>query len=197
MGNNTIFWKRFLAFIIDSIIISFVCTLIVMPFLDSNKINKLSDNTKSIVEDFSNNKISIEEYTDQVNNIEYQLSKEMGLYSLLMIVVGISYYGIYQYKTSKTLGKKLMHIKLDSNDGELTLNQVLFRCLIINCLIFSFIELVFLVFANSSIYLVASSTLHMIYYFILISSFFMITFRKDKRGLHDVICNTKVVNCDK
>ena len=46
-------------------------------------------------------------------------------------------------------------------------------------------------------YLVASSTLHMIYYFILISSFFMITFRKDKRGLHDVICNTKVVNCDK
>ncbi|MBQ1551342.1 MAG: RDD family protein [Bacilli bacterium] len=197
MGNNTIFWKRFLAFIIDSIIISFVCTLIVMPFLDSNKINKLSDNTKSIVEDFSNNKISIEEYTDQLNNIEYQLSKEMGLYSLLMLVVGISYYGIYQYKTSKTLGKKLMHIKLDSNNGELTLNQVLFRCLIINCLIFSFIELVFLVFANSSIYLVASSTLHMIYYFILISSFFMITFRKDKRGLHDVICNTKVVNCDK
>ena len=197
MGNNTIFWKRFLAFIIDSIIISFVCTLIVMPFLDSNKINKLSDNTKSIVEDYTNNKISIEEYTDQLNNIEYQLSKEMGLYSLLMLVVGISYYGIYQYKTSKTLGKKLMHIKLDSNNGELTLNQVLFRCLIINCLIFSFIELVFLVFANSSIYLVASSTLHMIYYFILISSFFMITFRKDKRGLHDVICNTKVVNCDK
>lgn len=197
MGNNTIFWKRFLAFIIDSIIISFVCALIAVPFLDSNKVTKLTNDTKSIVEDYTNDKISIEEYTDQVNNIEYQLSKEMGLYSLLMIVVGISYYGIYQYKTSKTLGKKLMHIKLDSNDGELTLNQVLFRCLIINCLIFSFIELVFLVFANSSIYLVASSTLHMIYYFILISSFFMITFRKDKRGLHDVICNTKVVNCDK
>ena len=197
MGNNTIFWKRFLAFIIDSIIISFVCALIAVPFLDSNKVTKLSNDTKSIVEDYTNDKISIEEYTDQVNNIEYQLSKEMGLYSLLMIVVGISYYGIYQYKTSKTLGKKLMHIKLDSNNGELTLNQVLFRCLIINCLIFSFIELVFLVFANSSIYLVASSTLHMIYYFILISSFFMITFRKDKRGLHDVICNTKVVNCDK
>jgi len=197
MGNNTIFWKRFLAFIIDSIIISFVCALIAVPFLDSNKVTKLSNDTKSIVEDYTNDKISIEEYTDQVNNIEYQLSKEMGLYSLLMIVVGISYYGIYQYKTSKTLGKKLMHIKLDSNNGELTLNQVLFRCLIINCLIFSFVELVFLVFANSSIYLVASSTLHMIYYFILISSFFMITFRKDKRGLHDVICNTKVVNCDK
>ena len=197
MGNNTIFWKRFLAFIIDSIIISFVCALIAVPFLDSNKVTKLTNDTKSIVEDYTNDKISIEEYTDQVNNIEYQLSKEMGLYSLLMIVVGISYYGIYQYKTSKTLGKKLMHIKLDSNDGELTLNQVLFRCLIINCLIFSFIELVFLVFANSSIYLVASSTLHMIYYFILISSFFMITLRKDKRGLHDVICNTKVVNCDK
>ncbi len=197
MGNNTVFWKRFLAFIIDSIIISFVCALIAVPFLDSNKVTKLSNDTKSIVEDYTNNKISIEEYTDQLNNIEYQLSKEMGLYSLLMLVVGISYYGICQYKTSKTLGKKLMHIKLDSNDGELTLNQVLFRCLIINCLIFSFIELVFLVFANSSIYLVASSTLHMIYYFILISSFFMITFRKDKRGLHDVICNTKVVNCDK
>ena len=197
MGNNTIFWKRFLAFIIDSIIISFVCALIAVPFLDSNKVTKLSNDTKSIVEDYTNDKISIEEYTDQVNNIEYQLSKEMGLYSLLMLVVGISYYGIYQYKTSKTLGKKLMHIKLDSNNGELTLNQVLFRCLIINCLIFSFIELVFLVFANSTIYLVASSTLHMIYYFILISSFFMITFRKDKRGLHDVICNTKVVNCDK
>ena len=197
MGNNTIFWKRFLAFIIDSIIISFVCALIAVPFLDSNKVTKLSNDTKSIVEDYTNYKISIEEYTDQVNNIEYQLSKEMGLYSLLMIVVGISYYGIYQYKTSKTLGKKIMHIKLDSNKGELTLNQVLFRCLIINCLLFTFVDLVFLVFASSSIYLVASSTLHMIYYFILFVSFFMIIFRKDNRGLHDIICNTKVVNCDK
>ena len=197
MGNNTIFWKRFLAFIIDSIIISFVCALIAVPFLDSNKVTKLTNDTKSIVEDYTNDKISIEEYTDQINNIEYQLSKEMAIYSLLVLIAGISYYGIYQYKTGKTLGKKILHIKLDSNNGELTLNQALFRCLIINSLIFSFIELVFLVFANSSIYLVASSTLHMIYYFILISSFFMITFRKDKRGLHDVICNTKVVNCDK
>ena len=185
MGNNTIFWKRFLAFIIDSIIISFVCALIAVPFLDSSKVNKLTDDTKSIIEDYTNNKISIEEYTDQINNIEYQLSKEMAIYSLLVLIAGISYYGIYQYKTGKTLGKKILHIKLDSNNGELTLNQALFRCLIINSLIFSFIELV------------ASSTLHMIYYFILISSFFMITFRKDKRGLHDVICNTKVVNCDK
>ena len=197
MGNNTIFWKRFFAFIIDSIIISFVCTLIVMPFLDSNKINKLSDDTKSIITDYTNDKISIEEYTDQLNNIEYQFSKEMGIYSLLMIVAGITYYGIYQYKTSKTLGKKIMKIKLDSNNGELTLNQVLFRCLIINCLLFTFVDLVFLVFASSSIYLVASSTLHMIYYFILFVSFFMIIFRKDNRGLHDIICNTKVVNCDK
>ena len=197
MGNNTILWKRFLAFIIDSIIISFVCALIAVPFLDSNKVNKLSNDTKLIIVDYTNNKISIEEYNDQVKNIEYQLSKEMAIYSLLVLIAGISYYGIYQYRTGKTSGKKIMHIKLDSNNGELTLNQTLFRCLIINSLIFSFIELVFLVFANSSIYLVASSTLNMIYYFILILSFFMINFRKDKRGLHDIICNTKVVDCDK
>ena len=95
MGNNTIFWKRFLAFIIDSMIISFVCTLIAMPFLDSNKVNKLSDDTRSIVEDYTNDKISIEEYTDQLNNLEYQFSKEMGIYSLLMLVAGILYYGNY------------------------------------------------------------------------------------------------------
>ena len=170
MGNSALFWKRFLAFIIDSFIISFICVFIAMPFLNSNKINKLSDDTKSIITDYTNDKISIEEYTDQLNNIEYQFSKEMGIYSLLMIVAGIAYYGIYQY---------------------------LFRCLIINCLLFTFVDLVFLVFASSSIYLVASSTLHMIYYFILFVSFFMIIFRKDNRGLHDIICNTKVVNCDK
>ena len=54
MGNNTIFWKRFLAFIIDSIIISFVCALIAVPFLDSSKVNKLTDDTKSIIEDYTN-----------------------------------------------------------------------------------------------------------------------------------------------
>ena len=160
MGNSALFWKRFLAFIIDSFIISFICVFIAMPFLNSNKINKLSDDTKSIITDYTNDKISIEEYTDQLNNIEYQFSKEMGIYSLLMIVAGITYYGIYQYKTSKTLGKKIMKIKLDSNNGELTLNQVLFRCLIINCLLFTFVDLVFLVFASSSIYLVANVYSH-------------------------------------
>ena len=196
MGNSTLFWKRLLAFIIDSLIISFVCTLIAVPFVDSKKVNKLSEDTITIIEDYTSDKISIEEYSDQLNNMEYQLSKEMEIYSLLMLIAGVSYFGVYQYKTSKTLGKKIMKIKLDSNKGELTLNQVLFRCLIINSLLFSFIELVLLVFADSSFYLVGTATLRMIYYFILIVSFFMIIFRKDNRGLHDVICNTKVVNCD-
>lgn len=197
MGNNALFWRRFLAFIIDSIIIGFVCALLAVPFLNSEKINKLSNDTKTIIADYSNEKISIEEYSDQIANIEYQFSKETVIYSLFMLIAGISYYGIYQYKTSRTLGKRIMKIKLDSNNGDLTLNQVLFRCLIINYLIFSFIELVFLVFASSSVYMLASSTLHYIYQFILIISFFMISFRKDRRGLHDIICNTKVVNYDK
>ena len=197
MGNRALLWKRILAFVIDSIIISFVCSLLTVPFLDSAKVNKLSDDTKTIIADYTSDKISIEEYSDQISNIEYQFSKEMGIYSLLMLVVGVSYYGVYQYKTSRTLGKKIMKIKIDADKGDLTLNQVLFRCLIINCLLFSFVDLVFLVFANSTIYLVASSTLHYIYYFILVISFFMIISRKDKRGLHDIICNTKVVNYDK
>ena len=93
-----------------------------------------------------------------------------------------------------TLGKKLLRIKIESEDDDLTMNQMVIRGLIINGILFNIIELSLLLFLPKALYLNAYSSIELVKYSLYIVIAFMVMFRKDRRGLHDIICHTKVVN---
>ena len=63
--EKALFIQRFAAFILDVFIVSMVASMIAYPFLDMNSIDKLSESSTQIVEDYMKQEISIEEYTNE------------------------------------------------------------------------------------------------------------------------------------
>lgn len=87
--------------------------------------------------------------------------------SLIVNLFGLFYFVILQYNDGQTLGKKLMKIKVVPSDDrpELSLGQVFGR---------EFIGRIVMVFT-------------------FLIGYLMVIFRKDRRGLHDLMFKTQVI----
>ena len=140
--------------------------------------------------------IDVKEYTDIVLEDNYNISKGTVLISLTSIIIYILYFVVYQvYNNGQTVGKKLMKIKVKSiTDEPLSINTMLFRTLIIYGIAANIINLILILLLKKELYLSISNTISIIQSLIVIISVFMILFSKQKRGIHDIITKTEVVN---
>ena len=193
--NRAGFLVRTCAFIIDMFIVAFVASLLAMPFLDQDNSEKINKQITEIVQKGANQEISMDTYMTELKPLLYQSDRNNGIYTIFTLVLSILYFIVYQFYTKQTIGKKLFKIKVEANKGELTMNNMLFRGLIIDSILFALLAFIFVIFGNVDTYYVAKMTVNSIYYLILFISACMIIFNKDRRGLHDIICNTKVVKC--
>ena len=102
---------------------------------------------------------------------------------------------IYQfYFNGQTLGKKILGIKVVSNDSKpLTIDNYIYRSFIVNSILFNIITFSFVVFASKEVWLVGISVFGLLNYLVLFICLLMIIFNKDGRGLQDLVGNTKVV----
>ena len=124
------------------------------------------------------------------------MNKETVIESLVKIVITIAYFGTYAYYSNgQTFGKKFMKIKVVSDDNkEVNHFSMLSRSLLINGVLLSIIEVVLLFLPKDKYFLIISPFEYIMMLFMIISMF-MIIFRNDKRGLHDLVCKTKVIRC--
>ena len=134
--KNASFVQRLGAYLIDMFLILLISSIVTMPFTSSNNYEKLSEETNKVVEEYTNGKIDMNTYMNRVSSISYDMARETGLSSIIMIAVYVLYFIVYQYyNKGQPVGKKLMKIRI-------------------------------------------------------------VLSRKDKRGLLDIICHTKVVNVE-
>ncbi len=109
-------WKRVLAYIIDTIIISFVIS---MPF-------------QGVLEDLQGdvaNKGFLETYTFFSQNPYFLESVFPHLISIFFIVSALSilYWAILEYKIGQSVGKILMRLRVISDDKKLTFGRCIIR----------------------------------------------------------------------
>ena len=196
--EKALFIQRFAAFILDVFIVSMVASMIAYPFLDMNSIDKLSESSTQIVEDYMKQEISIEEYTNESISVSYEMARKQGILSLITIFLNILYFVVFQIKNDgQTIGKKLLKIKVSSNDGnQLTMNQMIFRSLIINSILIDMVNFCVLLFTNQMAYFYGVGILSMIQFTIIAASGFMVMFSEKRQGIHDLIAHTDVVKCD-
>ena len=111
------------------------------------------------------------------------------------VVLLILYFIVFQfYNKGQTFGKKLMKLRVVNNNGnELTLNQVTCRALIIDSILINLFMIAALLFSGRNYYYYASLSLQILSGIIIFVTLMMIFFRKDGRGLHDVVTGTKVI----
>ena len=195
MKNNALFIQRFAAFIIDIMIISLIASFISTPFINPSNNKKLSSQSSELVEKVLAGEIDQEEYIEKASVITYRIDRNNSLYTIINILLGIAYFIIYQfYKQGQTIGKQIFKIKISSREGELSMNQMIVRGLVIDMILFDLIRFAFCMFTDSSNYFLGYTSVLIVEIIILSLCGFMVMFRKDRRGLHDIICNTKVVN---
>ena len=194
MKRRAIFIERLGAFLIDIIIISLIANIIATVFVNQDNINKLSEQEITLLNDYKDNKIDVNTFTEEASSISYESSKLLIPYTIIYICLSIGYYVIFQQKNGQTLGKKLLKIKIKSDKGKLTINQMVIRSLIINAIFFNIIDLAAILFLSKGMYMNAYFSIKIVEYILFIVIAFMVMFRKDKCGLHDIVCHTKVVS---
>lgn len=192
------FGKRFASYVVDFIIIMVVLNLISYIIPESKNLknlnNELNEITAKYLEQEEHTEEEVREYMDSTAPITYRIDKENFIFSVVGIVVYILYYVVFQYKNNgQTLGKKLMGIKVEKENGEISINDFIFRSFIVNSVLFNMLILVFLFTTKDTTYISLVGILGMIQFIVMIVSACMIIFRKDKKSLQDVITNTKVV----
>ncbi len=197
--ENAYFIKRLGALILDMIIVSTVVSMLTFFVNNNSNYEKLTKEYNDVMEQAMDKKTSPKEYKkllSKASDISYDLSKQTVVVSFVSLTMYILYFIVFQfYNKGQTIGKKLMKIKIESNDGkDLTMNQLAVRSLIINSILANLILLAVIILGSKNVYFVSSTTVSMIQYIIIFTTAMMILFRKDKRGLHDVITNTKVIN---
>lgn len=193
---KALFSQRFVAFMIDLILVSFITSLVTAIIPTNSSIDKLYDQQVKIVENYTNQKITMQEYVNQLVDINYDIAKQTGIITLVSIAISLLYYVLYVYKNDgQSIGKKMMKIRIQKKDKdkELTMNDLLFRTMILQGTLVSIIGFCTILFLDKDTYLATNSLLNLIQYSILIISFFLIAFTKERQGLHDMVAKTEVV----
>lgn len=193
--NKSNFGKRLVAYILDAIIVSLIFSFLTMFIKESNNLINLNNQLNTISENFINKTITMKEYFNQYSSIEYLVNKEMFLQNLFSLILMIGYFVILPYYyNGQTIGKKLMKIKIVKEDDKLTINDLALRSLLANGIAMTFIELALIFLIKDTAYFIAISILSFIQFLLVITSIFMILYRKDKKALHDIVCKTLVVD---
>ena len=193
-NERAYFVQRLIAFIIDILIVYFIASLVATPFVDTKESEKLTNEVKELLNKVTNQEISNKEFAEENMDLSYRLARKNGIISLITIVFNVLYFIVYQlYNKGQTIGKKLMKIRIKSDVGELTMNQMIFRAFIANSILLDLITFMFMLSNSKIIYFYGITTFSTIQYTITFISILMVLMRKDGRAVHDLLFHTRVV----
>ena len=192
MNRMASFLDRSFAFIIDLLIISLLISVICSGISNDTELTtRISElETKLVSGEVMSDEI-MEEYTDLI----YDSQKSMILTSSINIALYFAYFVVFQFMNNgQTFGKKLLKLKIvSSDDGNVSMLRMLIRYLFIVNIFSGLFNIILLFVLPKNIYLMTYLSLTSIESIFMIMSLLFVLYRKDKRGLHDLMAKTKVI----
>lgn len=188
------FIKRLLAYLIDIIIFTAIFSIFSQVIPQNNNITVLNQQLTQLSENVLAGETTMSVYLNQYATIVHSMDKELFLSNLLNLVLMIGYFVMLPfYYNGQTIGKKILRIKIVKDDGDLTINDLIFRNIIINGFLYTLIGFALLFITSDYSYLIITSILGFVQILLVIISAFMILYRRDKKGLQDLWFKTTVV----
>lgn len=188
------FFDRLTAYIIDVIIISLITSIIFTSIPTNNK--ELEKQLSSLQDEVLSNSITYEEFVDEYQDLYYKNKKDTMTQSAITLTITIAYFVIFQYMNKgQTIGKKILHLRVVDNNTEkpLSIFKGLIRSLLIWNILSGTLGIVLIYILNKESYITSNLIISSIEsIFIFITAMFTL-YRKDNRGLHDIIINSKVI----
>lgn len=192
------FVQRLFAYMIDIMIISLAYALLtaLIPVSESYKL--ASDRLESEYVDLIQTP-EREDFMSKVDAIQedaYIVGKTQSLLQLIEVVLYIIFFGVVQFFLGgSSLGKKVTKIKIVDIDGkEVSQNRLILRTVLNYTIYISVIQVLIYYLLPSSVCIYALAPFTIIGGLYNIINLFMILFKKDGRGLTDIICKTKVTS---
>lgn len=189
------FIKRLCAYIIDILLITLVMTIITSVIPLPKEIQSYDKELEVSMQKVINKEIDIDTYSNQVYDLAYDYDSAMVGHNIISAFIYILYFIIFQfYNKGQTIGKKIMKIGIIKEGKELTINDLVLRNIFINGILFNLILLMFVLLVGRRNYSSINMFFSIVNTLFIIISAMLILFKKNKRGLHDMLANTKVIN---
>lgn len=184
--------KRMTAYLIDIIIIIAVLGLISIFYKVDN--SSLQSNMDLITLEYASGEVTFGEYMSGVSTIYKQMDSNNIVLSFINLIFIVLYFIVFPYfNNGQTIGKKMMSIEVRAKSNKkLNLLHLLLRNLVINGLIYLIAVIICTFVVPSNIYFMVITILGIIQIGLILSSMLMVCYRKDKKGLHDLLAGTWV-----
>lgn len=187
------FFDRLGCYLLDVLLI-FAISSVISVFIPS-KGNDINKEITALTEKYTNGEVGSETFINEYQDLMYKYQKENYLTTVISVGLNFIYFVVFAYfNKGQTIAKKLTNIKVvDNKTGE---RPKFWQMLVRNMFIYSLLSNIIILI------LLFTSKNNFIYCYMLVGGFdlmfVMITvmfvlYRKDKRGLHDMMACTKVV----
>lgn len=187
------FFDRLGCYLLDVLLI-FAISSVISVFIPS-KGSDINKEITALTEKYTNGEVGSETFINEYQDLMYNYQKDNYLSTVVSVGLNFIYFVVFAYfNKGQTIAKKLTNIKVvDNKTGK---RPKFWQMLVRNMFIYSLLSNVIILI------LLFTSKNNFIYCYMLVGGFdlmfVMITvmfvlYRKDKRGLHDMMACTKVV----
>lgn len=187
------FFDRLGCYLLDVLLI-FAISSVISVFIPS-KGSDINKEITALTEKYTNGDIGSENFINEYQDLMYNYQKDNYLSTVISVGLNFIYFVVFAYfNKGQTIAKKLTNIKVvDNKTGK---RPKFWQMLVRNIFIYSLLSNIIILI------LLFTSKNNFIYCYMLVGGFdlmfVMITvmfvlYRKDKRGLHDMMACTKVV----
>ena len=188
------FFERVGAYLLDTIIISLIFSVICFGIGDNTKTEEL------LLEELDNkllqSEITTNEYLDEYMDIMYDYQKETILTSGISLALTVAYFVVFQYMNKgQTIGKKLLKIQVVDKKTKkpISILKGLLRSFIITSTLSGIVSLITLYLLKQNTYYIIYGTLLGIETLFILITTILVLYKNDGRGLHDLMANTSVI----
>jgi len=191
---KAIFFERLGAFVLDMIIVNLIFSLISLGF------GNYTSSSEKLMHELDNKlvsgEITNEEYLNEYKGLLYDYQKDTVLQTGISLALTIAYYVIFQYMNKgQTIGKKLLGIKVVNKDTKepISILKGLLRSFLIYSILSISVSILFLYIINKEYYFIVYSSVLILEMMFLLITIMFVLYKKDGRGLHDIMANSIVI----
>lgn len=187
------FFRRIGAFCTDYVILTLILSFITAGVITNN--SSFYTEINDIGKLYADGEISTSEYNDKIMKLEYDYQKLNVSVNIVNVVLFVGYFVLFGFfNKGQTLGKKLFKIRVVDKSGDnVSLSSMVIRSLFIYGIISCFYCIICTLLSLSDIFIYSYKYVVNIESILLFICFLMVMYKKDGRGLHDLVAKTNVI----